>query len=78
MEKAKEKMKEMTQFMQGMMNPKEMLKEMLSSFKDMEINIKIHGIIKDKKGEERLWISLAPIEHAEIPLEQMEQEEKTD
>lgn len=78
MEKAKEKVKEMQQLMQGMMNPQEMLKTMVSSFKDMEINIKVHGIIKAKSGEKRLWISLAPVEHVEIPLEQIEQEEKTE
>lgn len=62
--------------MQGIIDPETLIKEFLANLKDMEINIKVHGIIKDKKGEERLWISLAPVEHAEIPLEQMEKEAK--
>lgn len=46
----------------------DLFKLLLPQLKDMEVNIKCHGIVKDKKGIERLWISVTPIEQEEIPI----------
>ena len=59
----------MKKMMAKLSDPKVFFRGLLENLSPMELNIKFHGIRKDKEGTERLWISIVmpKIELPDIP-----------